>query len=75
MKVNFKINGSHKGGKTLYRDSSGLLKNNKQFNSSNEIISNLKKPNIGNNLIKIYKGISISYTKRNYKKIRILSFI
>ena len=65
MKVNFKINGSHKGGKTLYRDSSGLLKNNKQFNSSNEIISNLKRPNIGNNLIKIYEGITVSYAKRN----------
>ena len=34
MKVNFKINGSHKGGETLSRDSSGLLKNNnKQLNS------------------------------------------
>jgi hypothetical protein len=32
-----------------------------RFNGSNNVISNLKRPNIGTNLIKIYEGVTISY--------------
>ena len=65
IRVNFKIDGSHKGGQTLDRDDSGLLEDNKTFNASNEVISNLKRPNIGNNLLKIYEGITVSYAVEN----------
>ena len=65
IKVSFKIDGSHKGGKTLVRDDSGLLEDYKTFNASNEVISNLERPNIGNNLIKIYEGITVSYAAEN----------
>ena len=68
-KANFKIYGSHKGGKILLRDPSGLLEENKKFNASNEVISNLKRPNIGNNLIKIYEGITVSYARENNDRI------
>ena len=64
-KVNFKIYGSHKGGKILLRDPSGLLEENNKFNASNKVISNLKRPNIGNNLIKIYEGITVSYARND----------
>jgi len=63
MKVTFTIVGSHKGGEYLIRDESGLLKENKLFNGSNNIISHLKRPNIGNNLNKIYEGITVSYAQ------------
>ena len=53
--------GSHKGGKILERDPTGLLTENQKFNSKNDVISNLKRLNIGNNLNKIYEGITISY--------------
>ena len=61
MKVSFRIMGSHKGGKDLKRDGSGLLNENKQFNGANKIVSHLKRPNIGENLNIIYEGYTISY--------------
>jgi len=69
LKVSFKIDGSHKGGQTLVRDDSGLLEDYKTFNASNEVISNLKRPNIGNNLLKIYEGITVSYAAENNKEV------
>ena len=69
LKVSFKIDGSHKGGQILVRDDSGLLEDYKTFNASNEVISNLKRPNIGNNLLKIYEGITVSYAAENNKEV------
>lgn len=61
FKVNFKISGSHIGKKTLICDPTGLLDQNMRFNGSNNVISKLKRPHIGTNLIKIYEGVTISY--------------
>ena len=61
FRVNFKISGSHIGKKTLICDPTGILDQNMRFNGSNNVISNLKRPNIGTNLIKIYEGVTISY--------------
>ena len=62
-KASFRIAGSHLGKKTLICDRSGSLKNNTTFNGANSIISNLKRPNIGTNLLKIYEGVTISYAE------------
>ena len=65
IRAHFSIGGSHKGGKTLLRDVSGLLNENKLFNASNNVITHLKRPNIGTNLLKIYEGVTISYAIEN----------
>ena len=67
--MNFSILGSHLGKKTLIRDPKGLLDKNKRFNGANNIISNLKRPNIGTNLIKIYEGVTISYASEEDENI------
>ena len=64
IKVNFRICGSHKGKKTLLCDKEGKLEENARFNGANNVISNLKRPNIGCNLIKIYEGETISYAQK-----------
>ena len=61
IKVSFRIGGCHMGKQDLDRDDSGLLNENQKFNGSNKIISNLKRPNLGENLKKIYEGYTISY--------------
>ena len=43
------------------------------FNASNNVISHLKRPNIGNNLIKIYEGITVSYAKESEDLLDIFS--
>ena len=63
LKANFRIRGSHKGRETLTRDEEGLLDKNKTFNGSNYVASNVKRPNIGANLNKIYEGVTISYAQ------------
>ena len=47
------------------RDNSGLLNEDKKFNASNDVITHLKRPNIGNNLIRIFEGITVSYAVEN----------
>ena len=63
LTANFRILGSHKGEKTLLCDRSGLLEDNQRFNGANIISENLKRPNIGANLLKIYEGVTISYAQ------------
>ena len=65
LKVNFRIGGSHNGKKTLLCDKTGLLEKNMTFNGKNKISANLKRPNIGENLLKIYEGYTISYAQEN----------
>ena len=63
IKANFRIAGSHSGKNTLICDRTGLLDKNMTFNGANNVISNLKRPNIGTNLLKIYEGVTISYAE------------
>ena len=65
IRAHFSISGSHEGGETLLRDNSGLLNEDKKFNASNDVITHLKRPNIGNNLIRIFEGITVSYAVEN----------
>jgi len=69
LKANFRIVGSHEGTNTLFRDKTGLLKENMRFNGSNKVAANLKRPNIGENLLKIYEGVTISYAMEQNNEI------
>ena len=63
LTANFRIVGSHEGRQTLLCDKEGILNKNKRFNGSNSVASNVKRPNIGANLFKIYEGVTISYAQ------------
>ena len=65
LKANFRIGGNHEGKETLLCDKTGSLEINKRFNGKNIISANLKRPNIGANLLKIYEGVTISYAQEN----------
>ena len=69
LKANFRIVGSHLGKNTLICDRTGLLDKKMRFNGANNTISNLKRPNIGTNLYKIYEGVTISYAESIEDKI------
>ena len=69
LKANFRIAGSHLGKNTLLCDRTGLLDKKTTFNGANNTISNLKRPNIGTNLYKIYEGVTISYAENIEDKI------
>ena len=69
LKANFRIAGSHKGEKTLLCDRTGLLNSNQRFNGANIVSENLKRPNIGANLLKIYEGVTISFAQEKEDQI------
>ena len=70
IKTYLRLHGNHEGKKILLADKTGNLFGNCLFNAKEEIcypnINNsldpaIKRPNLGNNLLKIYEGESISY--------------
>ena len=73
IKTGLRLTGNHKGKKTLFADKTGYLCGNQKFNAKEEIsypntgnvseFNNpaVKRPNLGNNLKKIYEGETISY--------------
>ena len=57
----FRIAGNHLGGKILYGDKNGDLKNNSTFNKKLLLDDNYCRPPISHNLYSIYEGKTISY--------------
>ena len=70
VKTSLRLQGNHEGKKILNAEENGNLFKNSTFNAKEEICypnSNnssdpaIKRPNLGNNLLKIYEGETISY--------------
>ena len=53
---------SHKGGKYLTGDETGLLKNKLQFSKKKEIFLGIERLSIGNNLFNLFEGNNLCYT-------------
>jgi len=62
-KLNFTIGGNHPGRKILKADYSGKLDKKKTFNSKIQEVNNFERKSLANNLVQIFEGATVAYTK------------
>ena len=62
-KLNFTIGGNHPGRKILKADDSGKLDKKQSFNSKIQEENNVERKSLANNLVQIFEGATVAYTK------------
>ena len=62
-KLNFTIGGNHPGRKILKADDSGKLEKKQTFNSKIQEVNNFERKSLANNLVQIFEGATVAYTK------------
>ena len=60
---NFTIGGNHLGRKILKADDSGKLEKKQTFNSKIQEVNNFERKSLANNLVQIFEGATVAYTK------------